>query len=112
MAEETDSRLSFKDNLHEFPGDTVAKTLGSQCRGPGFDPWSRNQIPHATAKNQCNQINKLNKHFFFKEETKNNKKGKRTKRGKDLFDIALIFILECNQFGSSHMCCAYPLSCV
>ena len=50
MAEETDSRLSFKDNLHEFPGDPVAKTLSSQCRGPGFDPWSENWIPHATAK--------------------------------------------------------------
>ena len=24
-------------------------TLCSQCRGLGFDPWSRNQIPHATA---------------------------------------------------------------
>ena len=26
----------------DFPGGTVVKTLRSQCRGPGFDPWSGN----------------------------------------------------------------------
>ena len=26
----------------DFPGGPVAKTLNSQCRGPGFDPWSGN----------------------------------------------------------------------
>ena len=26
----------------EFPGGSVAKTLCSQCRGPGLDPWSGN----------------------------------------------------------------------
>ena len=26
------------------------KTSCSQCRGPGFNPWSGNQIPHATTK--------------------------------------------------------------
>ena len=25
-----------------FPGGPVAKTLCSQCRGPGFNPWSGN----------------------------------------------------------------------
>ena len=25
-----------------FPGGPVAKTTHSQCRGPGFDPWSGN----------------------------------------------------------------------
>ena len=34
----------------DFPGDPVAKTLRTQCRGPSFDPWSGNQIPHATSK--------------------------------------------------------------
>ena len=24
----------------DFPGGSVAKTLCSECRGPGFDPWS------------------------------------------------------------------------
>ena len=26
----------------DFPGGPVAKTPCSQCRGPGFDPWSGN----------------------------------------------------------------------
>ena len=26
----------------DFPGSPVAKTLGSQCRGPGFNLWSGN----------------------------------------------------------------------
>ena len=34
----------------DFPGGPVAKTPHSQCRGPGFDPWSGIQIPHATTK--------------------------------------------------------------
>ena len=29
----------FKNGMWDFPGGPVAKTLGSQCRGPGFDPW-------------------------------------------------------------------------
>ena len=24
----------------DFPGDSVAKALHFQCRGPGLDPWS------------------------------------------------------------------------
>ena len=28
----------------------MAKTLHIQCRGPGFNPWSGNQIPHGTTK--------------------------------------------------------------
>ena len=42
----------------------MAKTLRSQCRGPGFDPWSGNWIPHATKKTQHNQINKYKKIFL------------------------------------------------
>ena len=26
----------------DFPGGPAVKTLHSQCRGPGFDPWSGN----------------------------------------------------------------------
>ena len=47
----------------DFPGGPVAETPGSHCRGPGFDLWSQNQIPHATAqslhaitKAWCSQI--------------------------------------------------------
>ena len=34
----------------DFPGGPVAKTPYSQCRGPGFNPWSGNWIPHASTK--------------------------------------------------------------
>ena len=27
-------------NDRDFPGDPVAKSPSSQCRGPRFDPWS------------------------------------------------------------------------
>ena len=29
-------------NERDFPGGPVAKTPSSQCKGPGFDPWSGN----------------------------------------------------------------------
>ena len=38
-------------NARDFLGGPVAKTLCSQCRGSGFDPWSGNEIPHATTTN-------------------------------------------------------------
>ena len=28
--------------VQDFPGGPVAKTLCSQCWGPGFNPWSGN----------------------------------------------------------------------
>ena len=31
-----------KEQYRDFPGDPVAKTLHSQCREPGFNPWSGN----------------------------------------------------------------------
>ena len=34
----------------DFPGGPVVRTLSSQCRWPGFHPWSGNKIPHATTK--------------------------------------------------------------
>ena len=33
-----------------FTGSPVTKTPCSQCRGPGFKPWSGNEIPHAATK--------------------------------------------------------------
>ena len=33
-----------------MPGGPVVKIPCSQCRGPGFDPWSGNEIPCATTK--------------------------------------------------------------
>ena len=43
------TRLSvIEDGLSgDFPGDPAVKTPSSQCRGPGFDPWSGNYKPHA-----------------------------------------------------------------
>ena len=56
---------STKKDYRDFPGGPVAKTLYSQCRGSGFDPWSGNEIPHVAIKSshtatktQCSQINK------------------------------------------------------
>ena len=43
--------------LWNFPGVPVAKTPHSQCWGPGFDPWSGNQIPYAATEKLCIQIN-------------------------------------------------------
>ena len=31
-----------KKKRRDFPGGAVDKTLCSQCRGPGFNPWSGN----------------------------------------------------------------------
>ena len=35
-------RKQNKSKNRDFPGSLVAKTPCSQCRGPGFHPWSRN----------------------------------------------------------------------
>ena len=32
----------MKKDPQDFPGGPVGKTPRSQCRGPGFDPWSGN----------------------------------------------------------------------
>ena len=47
-----------KSDMRDIPGGPAAKALCSQCRGPGFDPWSGNLIPHAAAKARNSQINK------------------------------------------------------
>ena len=35
-------KIKQDDGSRDFPGGAVVKTLRSQCRGPGFDPWSGN----------------------------------------------------------------------
>ena len=35
-------------NLRDFPADSMAEALSSQCREPGFNLWLGNEIPHAT----------------------------------------------------------------
>ena len=45
----------------DFPGGPVARTPSSQCRGPGFNPWSGNWIPHAATKDlACKQAKTSN----------------------------------------------------
>ena len=39
--------VQFKEEELGLPGGPVAKTCYSNVEGPGFDPWSRNEIPHA-----------------------------------------------------------------
>ena len=31
-----------RKSVDDFPGGSGTKTLGSQCKGPGFNPWSKN----------------------------------------------------------------------
>lgn len=71
----------WKDRLQNggkgFPRGPAAKSLSSQCRGPGFEPWSQNYIPYAATRSlmallkipltatkiQCSHTNKhLKKH--------------------------------------------------
>ena len=44
------NRHSKGISLGDFPGGLVVETPHSQCRGPGFDPWSGNWILHAAIK--------------------------------------------------------------
>ena len=37
---EESGKAGLKLNIQDFPRVPVAKTLWSQCRGPGFDPWT------------------------------------------------------------------------
>ena len=45
----------------DFPGGPMVKTPNSQCKEPGFNPWSRNWIPHAATNTWHGKINKLKK---------------------------------------------------
>ena len=54
-----ESLLKFKQDGRDFPGGPVAKTLPSQCRGPGIDPCLENQILHACSNLEsacCKQV--------------------------------------------------------
>ena len=42
----------------DFPGGPAAKIPCSQCRGPGFNPWSGSQIPQAATEKTNKQANK------------------------------------------------------
>ena len=42
LAVSSHDRERKKGEKGDFPGGPVSKTPHSQCRGPGFDPWSQN----------------------------------------------------------------------
>ena len=44
------SKRSSRMKSQDSPGGPVAKTPCCACRGPGFDPWLWNQIPHDATK--------------------------------------------------------------
>ena len=44
---------AFRTVRGDFLSGPVAKTLCFQHRGPRFDPWSENWIPHAATKSSC-----------------------------------------------------------
>lgn len=43
--------LTNKKAMGDFPGGPVTTTLCSQCKVPGFNPWSGNKISYVTTKN-------------------------------------------------------------
>ena len=45
--------LLFKTKDRDFPDGPVTRTPHSQSRGPRFDPWPGNEMPHATIKTWC-----------------------------------------------------------
>ena len=51
-------RRQSKQRSRDVPGGPLVKTPCIQCRGPGFNPWSGNQIPYAATKTQCRQKKK------------------------------------------------------
>ena len=42
----------------DFPGGPVADTLHSQCRGPGFNPWSENYVHMLKLRDYTPQLKK------------------------------------------------------
>ena len=50
----------------------MAKTQGSQCRGPRFEPWSGNQSPQAATEFTCpnEDPRQPNKYFIKKDRNR------------------------------------------
>lgn len=53
--------------FRNFPGGLLARTPCSQSWGPGFNHWSGNWIPQATAKTLHRQTNEQTHKIFFKK---------------------------------------------
>ena len=52
---ETKKERNSRRDEGDFPGGPLDKTPCFQCRGPEFDPWSGNYIPHALTKSWYSQ---------------------------------------------------------
>ena len=43
--------------MRDFLGGSIAETPHFQCREPGFNPWSGNEIPHTATKDpKCGKL--------------------------------------------------------
>ena len=62
----------------------MAKTLHSQCRGLGTDPWSENQISHVTAKSLNAKVKRSHVLQLIPGNSPGEKKKKRSKEGVDV----------------------------
>ena len=51
--------LQKYESKWDFPVDPVAKTPGSQCRGPGFNPWSGNRRSHMLQLRESPAVTKI-----------------------------------------------------
>ena len=68
----TQSELYFKNSDVGLSGGPVAKTWCSYYRGPGFDPWSGNWIPHAITKDPtCHSKGLAQPNKYLKRKNKN-----------------------------------------
>ena len=56
--------IEFQTAREQLPRGPVGKNPSSQCRGPGFDPWSGSQMPYALTKSP---------HAAIKDPTHHNK---------------------------------------
>ena len=101
-----------KERKGDFPGGPAAGTLSSQCRGPGFNPWSGNR-PHRPQLKDPSCHNKDGRYFgvqlklstakqikqiFRGKKGKEEKNGKKEKRG--VGRTAKIFYLNIKIFNT------------
>lgn len=73
----------------DIPDGPVA-SLSAQCRGPGFDSWLGNQIPHATPKDPHRPQRRLK--ILVVQPNKRNKYLKKERKKKKA--MAFLTVLE------------------
>ena len=75
------STIHKETNCWDVPSGLGAETLCSQCRGPGFNPWSGNWIPHdASKRSYVPQLRPVQSNIeIFLKERKGGREGERKK---------------------------------